>query len=180
MMTANHDLADGLDKVNTSEAIASIHLLVHEVAFALIATHHRFRKSDTATNGMVVFETHGNLDVEILPPSHFVIDSIALEQYREMVQSLRDSGARIVYVVPPLYEPFYEINRAGYAAYMETLRRTLPPAPVIDFDGPEYVALRSNPNNFSDCYHVTPTGAVAFTALLEELVPKAISSNHWK
>ena len=98
-----------------------------------------------------------------------------LEDFRSMVQAVRDRGARIVYVVPPLYEPLYEVNRASYAAYLDTIRRALPPAPVIDFDGPEYASLRSDPDNFRDCFHLNPTGAATFTALLEKLVPEAIA-----
>jgi hypothetical protein len=177
-MTSSHELKDGLDTVKTSEAIGSIHVLVHEVAYALKAMHVPFEKSDAAPNGTAVFEGHGEIDVHALPPSNFAIDPVALEDFRSMVQAVRDRGARIVYVVPPLYEPLYEVNRASYAAYLDTIRRALPPAPVIDFDGPEYASLRSDPDNFRDCFHLNPTGAAAFTALLEKLVPEAIASSN--
>jgi len=93
-----------------------------------------------------------------------------------MAESLRDRGARIGYVVPPVYKPLYELNRAGYKTYLQTMRRILPPGPVLDFNDPEYSRLTSARDMFFGCFHVRPKGAAAFSALLAALMPNAIVS----
>jgi len=174
-MTSDHKIQDGLDAVKSSEAVASIHLFVHEAAFTLLAMHRRFSKSETTPDGQVLFNFPQNFNLVPLGPAYFEIDPIAFQQYRSLAQTLKDRGARIVYVVPPNYEPCYQVNGANYRAYLEAIRPLLPPAPVIDFDDAEYNSLRADPDNFMDCFHVTPRGAAKVSALLETLIPQVLT-----
>ncbi|MGC1294606.1 MAG: hypothetical protein WA869_06160 [Alloacidobacterium sp.] len=178
-MTSSHDVKEGLDNVRVTEAIGSFHLFVHEAAIVLLAAHVRFRKSNAAPDGQDIFTNSKDLSI---PKSSgdeaFPIDPVALEQYRGMVQSLRNNGAAIVYVVSPTYEPCYRLAKTRLLAYIQTIRPLLPPAPVIDLDSPEYSPLRSDPENYFDCYHLEPQGTVKVVALLDTLVPQAIASGN--
>jgi hypothetical protein len=173
-MTSDHKIQDGLDAVKPSEAVASIHLFVHEAGLTLLAMHRKFSKSETTPDGQVLFNFPQNFNLVPLDPAYFKIDPIAFQQYRSLAQTLQDRGARIVYVVPPFYEPCYEVNSKNYQAYLEAIRPLLPPAPIIDFQDPEFNSLRNDPDNFMDCFHVTPRGAAKVSTLLETLVPQAL------
>ena len=140
-MTSDHTLQDGLDAVKTSEALASIHLFVHEAAFTLAAMHRKFPKSETTPDGQVLFNFPQNFNLAPLGTNFFSIDPIALQKYRSLAESLQSRGARIVYVVPPLYEPCYQVNKENYQAYLESIRPLLPPAPIIDFNDAEEFKL---------------------------------------
>jgi hypothetical protein len=177
-MTSDHKLQDGLDAVKASEAVASIHLFVQEAALTLVAMHRRFPKSETTPDGQVLFNFPQNFNLTPLEPTYFSIDPIALQQYRSIAQSLQSRGARIVYVIPPLYEPCYQVNRGNYRAYLEAIRPLLPPAPVIDFEDAEFNTLRADPDNFMDCFHVTSKGAANVSTLLEKLVSQALTVNN--
>lgn len=177
-MTSDHNLQDGLDAVKTSEAVASIHLFVHEAAFTLLAMHRRFPKSETTPDGQVLFNFQQNFNLVPLDPAYFKIDPIALQQYQSLAQTLQSRGAKIVYVVPPFYEPCYQVNKGNYSAYLEAMHPLLLPAPVIDLDGAEFNSLRADPDNFMDCFHVTPRGAAKVSTLLETLIPRALTVNN--
>jgi hypothetical protein len=51
----------------------------------------------------------------------------------------------------------------------------VPEAPVIDFDAPEYLSFRSDPENFFDPYHLEPRGASQIVSDLQRLVPAALA-----
>ena len=174
-MTSHHDVNEGLDTTKNVEALGSFHVYDNEVASALHAWHIRFHKSNAAPDGQVELPYRKNLKLPI-PPNFFQIDPVALEDYRDLVQSLRSRGATIVYVVPPIYEPILQHNKPAFETYLYTVRQLLPPAPVIDLNSAEYTALRSDPDNYIDSVHLTPQGAVAVNALLQKLVPAAIAS----
>ncbi len=175
--THGHDFKEGLDTVRTSEAIGSIHAIVNATARVLVQMHVKFRNSESTPFGADPFVASKKriYSLRTLDPSFFQPDLIALEDLRSMVQSLRDRGARIVYVVPPVYKPLYDLNRAGYGSYLEIVRHALPPGPVIDFNAPEYASLTSDWSIFFDVYHPKPKGAAAFSALLVKLVPAELS-----
>jgi hypothetical protein len=179
ILTSSHDVKEGLDNVRVSEAIGSFHLFVHEAAHGLLAAHVGFSKSNTAPDGQLFFRNPKDLRIpKSFDDTSFSIDPVAVEQYRSTVQSLRNNGAAIVYVVSPMYEPCYRLRKTRLLAYMQTIRPLLPPAPVIDLDGSEYARLRSDPENYFDCYHLEPQGTAKVVALLDTLVPRAIASGN--
>jgi hypothetical protein len=176
--TRGHDFKEGLDAVKTSEAIGSIHAIVNSAARILVQMHVRFNNSEDTPYGSDSYVETKGIHVRTLDPSYFQPDLIALEDFRSMAESLRDCGARIVYVVPPVYRPHYDLNKNGYKTYVRIMRQALPPGPVIDFNDPEYTNLTGNRDIFFDCYHTKRKGASAFTALLDKLVPQAIASRN--
>jgi hypothetical protein len=176
-MTKEHSIKDQFDKVNITAAIGSLYLIEDEVRLGLLLNHRRFTRSDTAPNGQIELLYHKNLTPKQLPSDQLRFDPIALQQYRDLVNSLISAGTKIVYVVPPMHEPCYQLNKATYNPNLQTGREFLPPGPIIDFNGPEYLALRSDTDNYLDCWHLSSKGAAKVTAVLEELVPKLTASN---
>jgi hypothetical protein len=177
-MTANHDINEGVAATKNVEAFGSFHLFAHEAAFALHAAHIKFNKSDSSPNGKLVLNYAKRIQAAKLGAGQFNIDREGLNDYRDLIESLQAKGATIVYVAPPVYEPQYKLNEAAYKTYLDTIRMYLPPGPIINMNGPEYTAFRSNPDNYIDCWHLEPQGASTVAALLEKLVPQAISSSH--
>ena len=177
-MTANHDINEGVAATKNVEAFGSFHLFAHEAAFALHAAHIKFNKSDSSPNGKLVLNYAKRIQAAKLGAGQFNIDREGLNHYRDLIESLQAKGATIVYVAPPVYEPQYKLNEAAYKTYLDTIRMYLPPGPIINLNGPEYTAFRSNPDNYIDCWHLEPQGASTVAALLEKLVPQAISSRH--
>jgi hypothetical protein len=177
-MTANHDINEGVAATKNVEAFGSFHLFAHEAAFALHAAHIKFNKSDSSPNGKLVLNYAKRIQAAKLGAGQFNIDREGLNDYRDLIESLQAKGATIVYVAPPVYEPQYKLNEAAYKTYLDTIRMYLPPGPIINLNGPEYTAFRSNPDNYIDCWHLEPQGASTVAALLEKLVPQAISSSH--
>jgi hypothetical protein len=175
-MTRNHEIRDGLYTSKITETVGSIHLFIHEAAFLLIAAHLRSVKVYATTDGQFIWNKPRRLKPTHLEPTFFQIDPIALEDFRVLVRSLQQRGAAIVYVIPPFYEPCYELDKNSLDAYRAKIRPLLPAAPIIDFDAPEYTYLRSDPNNFFDCDHVGPEGSAKVSALLDSLVPTAIKA----
>jgi UDP:flavonoid glycosyltransferase YjiC (YdhE family) len=99
-----------------------------------------------------------------------------LRDYRTLVLALRQQGAHIVYIVPPMYEACYEPNRADFDAYVSKMKDAMPPGPVIDFSGPAYAGLRRSRESFVDCLHLNAAGAARMDVLLNTLVPAALTS----
>jgi len=174
-MTSTHEVSDGLDTVTTSEAIASIHAFVHEAAYLMIASHHALRKSGVAPNGQVEEPYTKGFNVEPLPHTFFNLDPIAVNQYRALVQSLQREQVKVIYVVPPVYDPLYALNKGAFDGYVKSILHLLPAAPVINFQAPEFAALRSDPHNFIDCYHMDRPGTAQVQAVLEDQIPRVLA-----
>jgi hypothetical protein len=164
--TSSHSIKGGLDQTKSAEAIASFHLYIQEVAYALRALHHGNGYVDIAPNGHYTRHFRKSLELKAEDPARFKIDPIALEQLREMILALQKQGASIFYVVPPMYKPFYLLNSGYYQTYKTEIVSLLPKAPVVDFNSPEYTELCSDPNNFADFEHTEPLGAAKFSAFL--------------
>jgi hypothetical protein len=174
--TSSHSIKGGLDQTTTAEAFASVHLYIQEVAYALRAIHHRAGYVDIDSNGRYNRRIRKFLEPEVEDRARFQIDPVALADFRNMILTLQKQGAFIVYVVPPIYKPSYLLNKPYFQAYRATMVSTMPKAPVIDFNDPEYNALCSDPNNFADSEHTEPLGAVKFSLLLGELVSQAMTT----
>jgi hypothetical protein len=186
-MAHAHQMEDGLDTVTSLEAVGSIHALVNSAAHVLAALRIKFPRSDAAPDGQTPYfersgrDSHTHVDrlasdVKVLDPSYFALDSAELQHLRAMTIALRGRGARIVYVVPPVYGPLYELNKSGFAASLGTMRQQLPNAPLIDLNGPEFASLTNDRDLFFDGYHLQPDGTVKFYSILRRLVPAALAS----
>ncbi len=144
-MTSSHAMNDGLDTVTSREALGSIHVFINNAATGLLAMHVRIGKNQAPPNGARPIQDTGRAATVLFANSYYAIDPVALGNYRNVVVSLQRQGASIVYVVPPMYEPCFELNRAGLAAYLGLMIRDMPSAPILDFTSPAYAALRSDP-----------------------------------
>ena len=175
-MTSKHEINGGLDTVTTSEAFASIHAFVHEAGILLRSMQISFGKEQAPFNGSVVIRDENQYGIGVLWADYFKQDPVAVTDYREMVQELRERGAEIVYVVPPLYEPCDALNAERYAQYRQSILEQLPAGPVIDFQTPEYRSFRDSKERFGDCYHLRASGAVQMDEMLAKLVPEVATS----
>lgn len=107
------------------------------------------------------------LDKE-LSPNLFKTDPQAITDYRSLIEALQVHGVKVVYVMPPMYQPLYDANRATLQRFLESMKIELPPAPLIDFTEPEYATYNSNPSNFSDGLHMSPQGATEISRILDQ------------
>jgi hypothetical protein len=176
-MTNNHGILDGLDTVTTSEAFASIHVLVHEAAALLGTTRISFGKSPDGPNGNAVMKGSQFFDLNALALPYFALDPVAVKDYQEMRRSLKNHGVTIVYVVPTLYQGCYNIgsNKEHFEEYLKDIRGLLPEGPMINFYDPEFAGFSSNQDNYIDCFHLNAQGASRMNELLAQTVPAAIA-----
>jgi hypothetical protein len=106
------------------------------------------------------------------------VDPSAVLEYRQLVDLARERGTKIVAFIPPIEYERYQVNRASYEAYYSRMSAIFrKDEPIIDFNGPEFDALRKNPESFSDGSHLSTTAAdlVAHelnTALEHALAPR--------
>lgn len=165
-MTTNHTMNDGLEAITTAEALGSIHLYIEEAAQILAALHHPISNA-SAPNGATPLKSSGQ-DFYIMhyPPGYFELDPVAVNDYTQMVQSLQSNGARIIYVIPALYEPCRLRNASEFTEYQRTIQAILPQAPTIDLNGPDFTSFRVDADNYVDCFHVSADGAVKISAYL--------------
>ena len=54
------------------------------------------------------------------------------------------------------------------AEYLASIEHSMPPAPVIDFNAPEYTSFRSDPSNYIDDIHLSEKGAKTLSLLLND------------
>ena len=171
-MTTNHALEDGLDAVSAAEALGSIHLYIQEAAQLLSALHlpaGRLSAPDGSTPLKVLPQ---KFDIVRFDPAYFRLDPVAADSYAQMVLELAAGGTRIIYVVPPLYEPCRKLNAAAFDTYRQTMQQTLPQAPILDLNGPEFAAFRTDASNYVDCFHVNANGAAKINTYLAQRIPQ--------
>ncbi len=167
-MTTNHTMNDGLDAVTTAEALGSIHLYIEEAAQILAALHRPIANA-SAPNGATPLKGSGQrFDIAHFTASYFDVDPVAVADYTHMVESLQANGARIVYVIPALYEPCRLLNAAEFAAYQRKMQPILPQAATIDLSSSEFETFRANPDNYVDCFHVGADGAAKISTYLAQ------------
>jgi hypothetical protein len=96
-----------------------------------------------------------------------VVDEAAFEEYRQLVESARAHGARVVAFIPPIYGAFYEARRKEYDAYFARMASLFrPDEQVIDLNAPRYAAYTRERSTFYDGSHLTLKAADLFSAEL--------------
>ena len=80
----------------------------------------------------------------------------------------------MVYVVYPIYKPWYDLSKDGMAEYTASVKANMPAAAMIDFNTPEYDSLRTDPTNYIDEVHLSPTGSARFTPMLNTTVHRVL------
>ena len=175
-MTSNHMMNDGLDSVTSAEALGSIHLYVHEVVQVLAALHLPVGRLSAPDGATPLKQIPPSFSLVQYDASYFRLDPVAVDSYMEMLGALRARGVRIVYVIPPLYEPFRTLNAAAFNDYKQSMHRILPQAPIIDLNGPDFASFRSDTSNYLDCFHLTAEGAAKVDRYLTQQVPIALTN----
>ena len=183
-MTTNHRMNDGLDSVTSLEALGSIHLLVHEAEQVLSALHIPFGRQSAPNGATPLRQVSPNANIGRpapnalqLGPDYFQIDPVAILDYRQLLQDLSSRGVRILYVIPPLYQPCQTANLQQLVSYKESIRKLLPQAPVIDLDAPDFSSFRSDPSNYLDCFHLSAVGASRVDSYLAQKVPAVLAEH---
>ena len=161
-ITGSHELQDGLDQVNRAEAFGSLAAFNIEAEMLVDKLRHR-------TPTFYLDGSHEMPSTKPEPPTvkmNMKQDLQSIEDYRALVQELQSDGVRVIYVVYPVYTPAYDFNRDALLAYRRDFPATLPPAPVIDLNDPQYKAFRDDPANYIDEIHLSREGADKLTDIL--------------
>ena len=161
-ITGSHELQDGLDQANRAEALGSLAAFNIDMEMLVDRLRHR----------APVFYPDGSHEMPSTTPEppkvkmNMKQDPQAIEDYRALVEELEDHGVRVIYVVYPVYSPAYDFNHDALLAYRRSFAATLPPAPIIDLNNPEYQAFRDDSGNYIDEIHLSRTGADRLTDIL--------------
>ncbi len=172
-ITGSHELQDGLDQVNRAEAFGSLAAFNIELE----------RLVDTLRHRTPTFYPDGSHEMPSTKPEPPKVkmnmnqDPQAVEDYRALVQELIAHGVRVIYVVYPVYTPAYDFNRDALLAYRKHFPATLPPAPIIDLNAPEYKSFRDDPANYIDEIHLSRTGADKLTGLINTRMHQLLASH---
>jgi hypothetical protein len=173
-IVGSHALKEGLGQVRPREALGSINSFGEEGAKALAALH--LQQNTFFPSGSRELFVAMNLERQ-LPPAFFETDPQAIADYRSLIQELEAHEVKIVYVVPPLYQPLYDANRAQFEQFLQSMQTELPPAPLIDFTGPAYAVYNRERKNFSDGHHMSPDGAVEISRILDRKLHELLRSS---
>jgi hypothetical protein len=172
-VTALHILQDGFDQVTRTEVLGSISSLgvEYDAVMDRIHPHPPTYFPDGSHNLPVHAPPKPNFTGEKLDPGQ---DPEAIGDYRRVVEELMVHGTRIVYVAYPFYGPAYNYNKDVIENYMHFAATEMPPAPIIDFNAPEYAAFRNDSTNYLDEIHLSPTGADKLCRMLNERMHEAL------
>ncbi len=171
-ITGSHELQDGLDQVNRAEAFGSLAAFNIEAEMLLDKLRHR-----TPT-----FYPDGSHEMPSTTPEppkvrmNMKQDPQAIADYCALVQELQAHGVRIIYVVYPVYTPSYDFNRDALLAYRKSFPATLPAAPILDLNAPQYKAFRDDPANYIDEIHLSRKGADKLTGILNTRMHELLAS----
>ena len=171
-VTGSHELQDGLDQVNRAEAFGSLAAFNIELEMLIDKLRHR-------TPSFYPDGSHEMPSTKPEPPKtrmNMTQDPQAIADYRALVQELQAHGVQVIYVIYPVYTPAYDFNRDALLAYRKHVPATLPPAPIIDFDEPQYAWFRDDPANYIDEIHLSRTGADKLTDLINTRMHQVLAS----
>ena len=175
-ITGSHELQDGLDQVNRTEALGSLAAFNIEAEMLFDKLRHR-------TPSFYPDGSHEMPSTRPEPPTvkmNMKQDSQSIKDYRMLVQELEARGVRVLYVVYPVYTPAYDFNRKALLAYRDTFPATLPPAPIIDLNEPQYKAFRDDPGNYIDEIHLSRKGADKLTDIINTRMHELLDSDQQK
>jgi hypothetical protein len=108
------------------------------------------------------------------PGSDFHVDPDAITEYRDLITELRQCGARLVVVIPPISEELLEPKREAFARYLEQVMPMFSPLDeAIDFNSREYDLFLRDDQNFRDGIHLSRQGASKIVAILDQHVQRS-------
>ncbi len=166
-ITEYHELGDGLDKATPAEALGSLNSFGIEADVLLTRLTHRHRAfSPDGSHDMPVHVPTSLKPGE--PTTEIWQDPQSLADYKALISELQQTGTRVVYVIYPTLAEFHDYNAAVMQQYREEILKQLPPAPVVDFDGPADAAFRATRSNYIDDIHLTPQGSITLTRMIDQ------------
>ncbi len=175
-ITGSHELQDGLDQVNRAEALGS--LAAFNIEAEMLFNNLRHRTPTFYPDG-----SHEMPSTKPEPPTakmNMKQDPEAIGDYRALVRELQAHGVQVIYVTYPVYTPAYDFNRDALLAYRKHFPATLPPAPIIDLNEPQYKAFRDDPGNYIDEIHLSRSGADKLTDIINSRMHELLNSDQQK
>ena len=91
---------------------------------------------------------------------NYSIDPVALAELKSILSAARQHSRRLLVFHPPLPEPVLAVRAQQFEHYRDTINAMLEPGDlVVDFNGPQYAAMRADYRNFADAVHLSRAGA---------------------
>ena len=104
----------------------------------------------------------------------FGYDPIALESYRQLLDDLRRSGTKLIFLETPIYEPLYQKHLAQFTRFYADFPLRHPDEPLIDFDLPQYAAFRAQRDRWVDPPHLNDASGKEIAAELNRAIHRAL------
>jgi len=157
-MTTSHAYHQGMEQTKITESLGSVGSYF-QAALAIAKAHHLSDSSklDSYPDGSHAMRNPKGF--EIKAAAKLEMDPIATHDLQNMVAELQRNNVQLIYIIPPVYQPFFAINEAVYRSAFNSMKELVPPAPCIDFSGPDDIGFRSDAANFIDDFHLTAGGA---------------------
>jgi len=123
---------------------------------------HGYKRKEFNEFGTDNFFTHlpGGFAAATQHQPPYFVDARAFQEYRELIERVRASGARIVGVIPPMEMGAWKMAQEALDEYSSKARPLFrPDEPIIDLNVPEMDEFRKNKYNYQDTLHLAPDGA---------------------
>lgn len=99
----------------------------------------------------------------------FFVDTRAIEEYRDVLERVRSSHARIVAVIPPLRMEYWKAMRIPFEEYCSRMRALFhQDEPVIDLNDQEFEDFRTDQENYQDEVHLSNRGATKIIQIINK------------
>ena len=174
-ITGLHVLQDGFDTATHTEALGSIS--AYSVEFEALLDRLQHRTSAFSPNGSHTFPPrqpppyHHNWQDEVIGDQ----DPLSVADYQALVRELLQGGTRVIYVVSPIFNDALMQNQRVMDEYRAQVSATMPAAPMIDFNLPEYTDFRQDQDNFTDALHLSSAGSERLSRLLNVRIQQILA-----
>jgi hypothetical protein len=142
-------------------------------SFNLLLTYRQmYRVNRLHLKPLVFWDGHKALNEKPILPSQkaleyiYKVDPQALAAYQSLLQEIRSNGTKVIFVIPPMYDPLLKVNRPLLDEYRRQIHIEQSGEQVIDFNVDAFAAIRQDRDNFSDGIHSTTKGAALIVQAL--------------
>ena len=116
--------------------------------------------NEFGSDDFVVPQLQGGAKAQRSVSMNLFIDPRALQEYRDLTERVRSTGARIAAVIPPVRMEAWNAVRGQFYDYCQKIRPLFRAnEPIIDLNNPEMDEFRKNPENYQDEIHLSRLGA---------------------
>ena len=173
-ITSSHGLFDGLDMTRPEEAYGSLN--AYTIEGAVLKSRYTHEPLEASPNGSHQLPARPLKPFAgAIPEESIVEDPQAVSDYRATIKQLMDHGTKVVYVIYPLYQLYYERNAGQIASFEQAVKREYPTAPIINLNDPEYTAFRTDVRNWIDEVHLSERGAEIVSPIINSRFHEALS-----